>query len=356
VVTLRDVADRAGVSPATASHAINGTRPVSRGSRERVLLAVRDLGYEPNTFARSLRVSRSMAIGVVISDISQPFFASAVRGIEESARQRGYTVVVCDTNEDQEVEAAALTMLRSRRVDGLIVVPAGAMHDRLRQVVDSGIPLVWMDRELPDRAVSCATLDNALAASTAVGHLFRHGHRRIGLIATKRGISTSRDRRLGYVQALEEGGLSVDEELVTWGELGADSGAEAMRSLIRLADPPTAVFVGGNHVTIGALSALRQAGLRVPEDVALIGHADSEWWKVFTPALSTIQRPTQNLGTAAASLVFDQIASSEPLPVKRVSLRCDLQVRESCGTHACELVPGGGHAAADEGAHMALEA
>jgi LacI family transcriptional regulator len=333
VPTLRDVAQRAGVSGATASHVLNGTRPVSRALTDRVLAAVRELGYEPNVVARSLRMRRSMTIGVVISDISQPAHSTAVRAIEESARRRRYNVLVCDTNEDPATEADALKMLRERRVDGLIVVPAGPVHDRLAQVIETGMPFIFMDRELPDLPVSSVTLDNALAASTAVNHLVEHGHRRIGLIATKRGISTTKNRNLGFVQALQAHGIEFDPDLVAWGELGVESGAEAMRSLMCLPDPPTAVFVAGNHVTIGAVTALRTAGQRVPEDVALIGHADSEWWKIATPALTTIARPWFDLGRASASALFDQIDSDSELPTSRVLLRCELVVRDSCGTH-----------------------
>jgi LacI family transcriptional regulator len=334
LATLHEVATRAGVSDATASHVLNGTKRVSQELRERVLIATRELGYEPNGVARSLRIRKSLAVGVVISDISQPAHATAVRAIEETARLRGYTVMVCDTNEDPALEASAIAMLRSRQVDGFIVVPAGPSHPSLASLVESGKPLVFMDRELPELPASSAVLDNALAAKSAVDHLIGHGHERVGFIETKRGISATRERTAGYMQALAEHGLAFDDRLIAWGELTADSGSAAMTSLMRLEAPPTAVFVAGNHVTIGALSALRVAGKVIPDQIAVIGHADSEWWSLATPALTTVYRPWYELGWSAAKLLFERIDQRGANgPTRRVSLACDLVVREYCGSH-----------------------
>lgn len=336
MTTLRDVASLAGVSTATVSNALNGKGRVSAKLQRRVLAAVQELNYQPDQLARSLRVRRSMAIGVVISDISQPHFATAIRAIEEVARLRGYTVVVGDSNENADQEAACIRVLRSRRVDGFIVVPAASPHPELTQLAQGDVPLVFMDRELAELPVSCALMDNELAAYSAVRHLIEHGHRRIGLIGTKPGLSPSRDRQAGFVRALRDADIVFDERLVAMGGLVAAGGAEAMRALISLDEPPTAVFVAGHHVTMGAIAAIQGARLNVPDDIALVGYGDSPWCELVRPTLTTVDRPSYELGRVSAALLFDEIESGRSSQVKRVLLRCELVIRESCGVHVTD--------------------
>lgn len=330
--TARDVAERAGVSTSTVSHVLNNTRWVSPDLRERVMSAMHDLGYEPNAVARSLKIKRSNTLGLVISDISNPFFTAVVRGVEDVAQERGYTIILCNSDEDPAKEAAYLRILAARRVDGLILAPAGVRHDYLVRLAQAHFPLVFLDREVPDLPMTSVMLENEIAARDGVCHLIRLGHRRIAMVAGRPLITSTIDRIAGYRHALEEAGIPVDDRLIVSGGSRTEPARLASDAVLDVDPRPTAFFVANNLMTIGAVAAIQGRGLAIPRDIALVGFDDFSWANVFRPRLTTVAQPTYELGRTAAELLVARIAGEPESPPERVVLPGRLVVRESCGT------------------------
>ena len=333
MVTVRDVARRAGVSSSTVSHVLNRTRFVSDELCERVVTAMRELEYHPNAAARMLSLKRSNAIGLIVSDIRNPFFASVARGVEDVAQENGYTVVLCNSDENLLKESACLKALQSRQVDGVLLASAGAAGEQVGRLVHAGYPIILVDRDLPDLALPAVLLDNEGAAYGAVRHLIDRGHRRIGMLSGRASISTTIERVAGYHRALCEAGLELDAELVISGESTSEGGAAATSTLLDLDSPPTALFSGNNLMSIGALHAIASHGLSVPEDVAVVGFDDFPfpWSDAFRPHLTTIAQPTYELGRRAAEMLVDALSTSSPPGPHRVVLDGKLVIRESSG-------------------------
>ncbi len=311
------------------SHVLNGTRWVSPELRERVLAAAKSLDYEPDTLARSLRVRRSFSIGLVISDIANPFFTSVVRGVEDVAQERGYAIILCNSDEDPAKEEAYLRLLTGRRIDGLILVPSGVHHDYLDRIAQTGFPLVFLDRVVEGLPMSAVVLDNARAARQAVAHLIGLGHRRIGMIAGRPAISTTIGRLAGYRAALESAGIPFDPNLVASGSSRTDEAREAVKQLLALASRPTGLLVGNNLMTIGAVAGIQDPRPAVPRDVSVVGIDDFPWANVFSPRLTTIAQPTYELGRSAAEHVLSRIGGQRETPLQEVILQGRLEVRES---------------------------
>lgn len=331
MATARDVARRAGVSTSTVSHVINGTQNVSEVLRKRVLKAMRDLEYQPNAMARSLRTRRSHTLGLLVPDLANPFVPAVVRGIEDVAKDNDYSVILCNLDEDPEREREYLRVLLSRRVDGLLMGPTGERHEALERLVSERFPLVFFDRYVAGLDVSVVMLHNERAAHVAVSHLIELGHTRIGMVSGHPRHSTTHDRIAGYRHALSEAGLVVDERLIVGGSSTSEGAARAMTSLLAVPERPTAVFCANNLMTIGALSAGRRAGLSVPEELALVGFDDFSWADVFHPRLTTVAQPTYEIGRSAAELLLELIRSGGTVPPRHILLAGQLIVRESSG-------------------------
>ncbi|MDQ6669350.1 MAG: LacI family transcriptional regulator [Chloroflexota bacterium] len=333
MTTVRDVAQRAAVSTSTVSHVLNRTRFVSEEVQARVLAAMRELDYEPNAAARMLTLKRSNAIGLIVSDIRNPFFASVARGVEDVAQEHGYTVVLCNSDEDVTKETACLKALRTRQVDGVLLASAGVADAYVTRLVHAGFPIVLVDRELPDLGISAVLLDNEGGAHSAVTHLIAHGHTRIGMISGRPSISTTTERVAGYQRALLDGGVFVDPRLVVSGESTSEGGAQAADVLLDLQPRPTAIFSGNNLMSIGAVQAIVSRGLYVPDDVAMVGFDDFPfpWSDAFRPHLTTVAQPTYQLGRRAAQVLVDRLRGPRSHPVERVVLEGKLLIRESSG-------------------------
>lgn len=330
--TLVDVAREAGVSLATASHVINGTRFVSDETKQRVLRAVESLNYEINSVARSLKRNRSQVIGLLISDISNPYFTSLVRAVEDVAHGAGYSVMLCNTDEDPAKELRYLHVLRQKRVDGVLIAPTGSRHRYLEHLIESGFPVVCFDRVLPDLRCDAVTLDNVGGAHQAVCHLIRLGHRRIGIIAGLARVGTTAERLTGYRRALAEYGIQEEPELVRGADGRLDGGRQQAETLLDLANPPSAIFATNNLMTLGALVALQLRGIRVPDDVSLVGFDDFEWTVVLQPRLTTVAQPTYDIGKIAARMLIERVEHRTSDGPRRVILPPHLIVRQSCGS------------------------
>ena len=334
MATARDVARLAGVSTSTVSHVLNGTRVVSDELRVRVTDAARELGYEANAVARSLKTRRSHTIALITPDIGNPFFTSVVRGVEDVIGARGFTLILGNTAEDVHREEAYLRLLGAQRVDGIILVPSGERYPYLDRLMHTKTAVVMLDRIVSGPPVPAVVLDNVDAGRVATRHLLALGHRRIGLISGRPGISTSAERLAGYRMELELSGIEFDLALVMDGQSRLEEAGRVTSLLLELPDRPTALVVGNNLMTIGAVAAIEAHGLTIPGDVALVGFDDAIWADVLHPRLTTIAQPTYELGRAAAELLMRRIASPEVQVPLRTAMSGHLIVRESCGAAA----------------------
>ncbi|MCX5334984.1 LacI family DNA-binding transcriptional regulator [Streptomyces sp. NBC_00140] len=329
--TMADVARCAGVSVATVSHVLNDTRPVLPHTRQAVLDAIDELGYTPNTLARSLVTSRTRSIGLAVSAISNPYFTEILQGVEAEVLERGYSLLIADPHDDPAHERKVVQLLHERRVDGMIVAPSANPGELLAYLGRHAVPTVLLDRVVdaaPRFDQVCA--ENTAPMSELVAHLAVLGHRRIGLVAGLPGLSTSSERVAGYRGGLAAAGLPYDERLVVHGD-SASAGAErATAALLALAEPPTALVTANNAMTIGALRTLRDRGLAVPGDIALCCFDDFAWADLFSPRLTAIAQPSKEIGALAVRVLLDRLADPDR-PARTVRLPCDLVHRTSCG-------------------------
>lgn len=326
--TLRDVAHRAGVSLATVSYVLNdGPRPVSAERRERVLAAARELNYLPP--ARDRKRSRPLTIGVVVPDASHPFFAGAIQGIDEVVSPSGHLLFVTSSREDAARERQLVKALLRRHIDGLILTPCCGAPLSIEKVVQRGVAVVIMDRDGGPPSLNRVTINNYQSAFQAVRLLWESGHRRIALVNGPDQIDTYGERLRGYTDALAFAGLPFEPELVQRGPQTFDHGLQAARTLLGLAEPPSAIFSSSVPLTSGVLWGLRERRLRVPEDIALVGFGDPVWASLVTPPLTVIEQPTTRLGEAAARLLLDSVGREPQTTGQRVVLETRLVLRES---------------------------
>ena len=325
---MRDVAERAGVSVTSVSHVINETRPVSYELRERVLAAMEELGYHPNRLARSLRSGKTHTIGTIVPDSADPFFAEVARGIEDTAFENGYSLILCNSDANLDKEAFYTDVLVEKQVDGILFLAAGGSTGRILDLQQRGMPVVVVDRELPAAHVDSVVTDNAGGGWSATRHLIDLGHRRIGYIAGPSDLTLSEYRFTGYRKALKEAGIAVDESLVVRGAFDFESGYRAARQLLTHSQRPTAIFACNDLMAIGAICAAVELGLRVPEDLSVIGYDDVPLASYSNPPLTTIAQPIYDLGVVAASMLLERL--HDPVrPARRIVLDVELQIRRS---------------------------
>ncbi|RME74699.1 MAG: LacI family transcriptional regulator [Chloroflexi bacterium] len=349
-VRIKDVAERAGVSTATVSHVINNTRYVSEETRQKVLQAIEELNYQPSAIARGLATNSTRTVGLVISDIANPFFTAVARGVEDEIIQHGYHTIFCNTDEDPAREDEYLRLLSARQIDGLIIAPTGIRSERLLRMAQAELPIVLLDRETPGIDAPLVCVDNEDGAYRAVKYLVELGHRRIAVLMGLETISTQVARYNGYRRALQEAGIPLDEGLVVkanplfysnrpihlnssppnflTNNQMTPAAFYALQELLDLSDRPTAIFVTNNQMTLGTLHALKERGLRCPDDISVISFDDHDWAPLFSPPLTVVRQPTYRLGQAAAQLLMQLIHHQPvdpppPLPTEFI-------IRQSC--------------------------
>jgi LacI family transcriptional regulator len=328
MATIREVAEQAGVSYATVSHVINNTRLVSQETRERVLTAMAALDYRPNALARSLRQGKTNTLGLVLPDSANPFFAEISRSIEDEAFKKGYSVFLCNTELDTERELFYVDVLSKKQVDGIIFVAAGDQADSLDFLVQRNMPVVMIDRDVPNVQVDAVLSDNQLGGYLATRHLLELGHSRIACIAGSSSITPSAERLIGYRRALEEAGRPYDEQLIVRGDYHAQSGLELTHFILKLDPRPTAIFALNDLMALGALRAAAEAGYSVPRDLAVVGYDDLELAHFTNPPLTTIAQPKKEIGAQAVNLLVERI-SHKSRPPSRLVLPPELIVRRS---------------------------
>jgi LacI family transcriptional regulator len=328
LATMRHVAECAGVSVTTVSHVINHTRPVSEELREKVLAAMDELGYQPNRLARSLRRGETHTIGMIVPDNVNPFFAEIARGIEDAGSGEGYSVILCNSDGNLEKELFYHNVLTAKQVDGILFVAVGASTEVIRSLQKRRMPLVVIDREVPDVAVDSVLIDNAEGGRQATRHLLDLGHRRIGCITGPSDLTPSAARVTGYRQALHEAGIAADEALVVRGDFMYESGHRAAHRLLAMDDPPTALFACNDLMAIGAISAAVSAGWQVPADLSVVGFDDVRLASFANPPLTTIAQPKYEIGVLAVTMLLERMQDYD-MPPRRRQLDTHLVVRRS---------------------------
>lgn len=327
-VTIHDVAEEADVSVATVSHVINGTRYVSPELTEDVEEAMDRLGYQRNSVARSLKTQKTHTIGLIVSDISNPFFSELLRGVEKITTSESYSLIISNTDETLEKEELYLDVLRQKQVDGFIIAPTGKNDEKLKDFMEKDLPFVFVDRKIENIPAPSVLSDNVSGAKKAIEHLIEKNHNRIGVVSGLDPVTTTRERIKGYREALDAHGISFDKTLVERGNSQVKGGFEATGQLLNLDNPPTAIFSTNNLMTIGVMQAMKQKGVKCPEEVALVGFDDFQWADTFEPTLTTVAQDPHKIGSEAAKILFSHIESKRE-DGSEVRVPTNLIIRES---------------------------
>lgn len=331
-ITVKEVAARAGVGPATAARALGAYGRVSDTTRARVLAAAAELGYQPHALARSMVTRVTHTMGLVVADIENLFFARIARAVTDVARQHGYAVLLLNTDEDLECERAAVQVLAENRVDGLIVVPSsGTEAEHLLPLAQRHTPVVLLDRSLAGVELDTVMIDNVVAARRAVAYLTGLGHRRVGLLTASATLATSTARQAGYRQALFEAGVAVHDSWVRITDGTRPSARRETAVLLSLppACRPTALVATDSLLAADALHTIQERGLAIPDDVSLIGFDDADWMSLVRPAITVVDQPVYELGKRAAERLMARIAGDDG-PPQQIHLETTLLVRGSC--------------------------
>jgi len=326
--SIRDVAARANVSPATVSRVLNGREDVSAVLRDRVLAAVDDLGYRPYGPARSLRSRATTVLGIIVSDVTNPFFTSMVRGVEDLAQQCGYSVIIANADEDLAKEKRYLEVAAAEQVAGVVLSPASSTRTRIDVLAERGIPVVTVDRRLRTADLDSVTVNNHKAAREATQHLLEQGCRRVAIIAGPTQTTTGLRRLAGYRAALHAAGCAVDPALIAHADFRIEGGYEATKALLRLRRRPDGLLISNNLMTIAALEVLSEADINIPADLALVGFDDSRWAAALRPPLTAVAQPAYQIGEEAARLLLNRVGGARQSPC-HVTLTAQLVIRGS---------------------------
>ena len=340
--TIKDVADFAQVSITTVSHVINGTRFVSDELRARVEEAMTALHFQPNGLARSLRMGQTKTIGLIVPDNSNLYFAEIARIIEDFGYQTGYSVILCNTDDDLEKETSYLDVLVNKKVDGVIFISAGGSGENLQKLRRQNIPIVIADREFPDIAADLVLLDNQTGGYLATRYLIGLGHHRIACISGSSLLTPSAQRVDGYRQAMQEAGLEIAPNTIISGDFRFQSGETCMDQLLDSAvERPTAVFVCNDMMAFGAIRSVRKHGLQLPADMSIVGFDNILLAQAFSPALTTVAQPIQEMAEIAVSLLVQQMqrkADPKPIPeYQHIVLTPVLIERDSCSAPRTQI-------------------
>ena len=336
--TIRDVARLAKVSTATVSFVSNGKGRVSEPLKRRVMDAMEALDYQPNQVARSLQASRTHTIGMVVPQLTNPFFAEIMRGVEDEARKRGYSVIFCNSDEDPELERRQLNTLFARRVDGVLLSSSNALPVE-GGLVKRRFPLVFVDRTPPGFSGSAVISDNLGASREATRHLIKLGHTRIAIITGPLNLAICTERLEGFRQALQEANLPLPDKYLKCGNFTSESGYRNGCELMRLPEPPTAVFCCNNTMTLGLMRALGELNVPCPERVSVLGFDDFEWVASFRPQLTAVAQPTYEMGKLATEILVRKMqqkkGETEDSEEQVIVLRNELRIRDSTAPPYC---------------------
>jgi LacI family transcriptional regulator len=330
MATIRDVASRAGVSTMTVSRVLNNSGYVSQDARQRVEAAVAELGYVPNTLGLSLRFKRTKTLALVLTDITNPFFTTIARGVEDAASDRGFTVILCNTDESETEQARYLNSLLGKRVDGILLVPARSAPGPVLWLQKRGMPVVVLDRRVPEAVADVVRCDSEAGAYELTRLLLDLGHRRIAMLGGPLHVSTARDRVAGFTRAYLDAGIDT-APLILNAPYSMAGGADMMKQVLRAAPRSTAVFAGNNFIAIGAFRAAREAGICVPDDLAMVAFDDLPESIVLDPFLTVAAQPAYEMGRKATELLLARLAGEGSPEPQEILLPTEIVVRRSSG-------------------------
>lgn len=330
-VNLSKVAEKAGVSIATVSRVINNSPNVNPETRMRVQQVIKDLNYSPNRVAKRLRNrnASSNLIGVLIPDIQNPFYVEVLRGIEDVAYEYKYAIIMCNFSQDETKEQLYLDILQSESIDGLIAAPTNEQDQKVINLVKGGLPIVCVDRGLKGVDVDVVLVENEVGAFNAVDHLAKSGYKRIAYISGMPQIPSSQARERGYLNALKSNNLETDKNLIKYGDSRHESGVSLCAELLEMKNPPDAIFTGNNLITLGALETIHNRGLKIPDEIAIIGFDDMYWSISLNPPLTAVRQPAYEIGKRAAEQLILRI-NDPTRPTMSMIMKTELKIRNSC--------------------------
>lgn len=323
MATIKDVAKMAGVSTSTVSRALSGNAPVDKHTKERVMAAVRELNYKPNVLAKGLKEGRTKAVGLILPNIGNPIFPSVARGVEDIARQRGYTVILCNTDEDRDIEIEYINKLKNRWVDGFIFATAGKDARHILELKADDVPVVLLVRNI-DYKVDAVVIDNFKASYRATKYLLELGHRDIALINGNPKLSLYSERLEGYKKALVDSGITIDESLIVRGIEGMEEAYIATKELFKGGVSPDAILATSDPKAYGIMGALKERGLSIPEDIALMGFDNLEMSRFMDPPLTTVSQPWYEMGVTSMNRLLELIDNGKVKGNRRMEPKVDM--------------------------------
>jgi DNA-binding LacI/PurR family transcriptional regulator len=331
MIRLKDVAARARVSTMTVSNVLNNRLTVSPGRRDRVLQAIKDLKYQPNGIAQSMRTNRTQTVGMIMPDIANPFFPAVVRGAEDKLEKYGYSLIVGNSDSDTTKEESYYQTLLARRVDGLFLIASATTGapEYLRRHDFDKVPIVFIDCFYHDVPADAVLSDNLGGSLSAVNHLFDRGHRRIAIITGPLTLENAKMRIEGYKRSLTLHDVRIENNLIREGEYHVQSGYQQTKALLRLKTPPTALFVSNGPMALGSMRAIREAKIACPEELALVTFDDMEWFEASHPSISGVAQDPYGIGKTAARLLLDRLRGKSAISPRQKILPTKLTLRES---------------------------
>ena len=329
--TLKDVAKLADVHSSTVSRVLRGNQDlrIPDETRQKIFAAAKQLNYHPDQTARSLRMKKSYSIGLILPDITNPFFARIARSIEICSYDTGYTVIVCNTDEDQDKENHFMDSLLSRGIDGLIIAPVQDSIEQIRELKDSKFPFVLVDRFFDEMETNAVVSNNEDSAFEAVEYLVKNGHNRVAMIQGRKELYTINKRVIGYKRAVSHFNLDASPDLIAGDGFRMEDGYEAAKQILALTHRPTAVLVSGNLVTVGVIQAIIDTGLAIPEDISIIAYADNVFSPYLITPLTTVSHPLTEIGTRAFELLREHMESKKSLPYSKIVVQSQFDERKS---------------------------
>ena len=330
-INIKDVAEKAGFSTATVSRVLRNYPGVRERTRKKILNTISELNYEINAVARSLRQKKTYSIGIIVGNVLSQFYSVIAKSVEDTANKYGYNVILCNGDEDPEKELNYLRVLKSNRVDGIILTPTGKNSTYIKHLIDSGTRVVLLDRFIEGVKCDAVLVDNIVGADKAVKHLIEQGYRKIGIVNGYLDRTTGAERLEGYLNALREARIAKDSSLIKIGNFKKEAGKKLTQQLLEQPNKPEAIFVTNIDMSIGALIAIKEMNLKIPEDIGIVCFDDSEWMSIFEPPITVIRQPVYQLGSLACELLIKKIENEQnDLPVRpRIILNTELIIRKS---------------------------
>ncbi|KAA3658328.1 MAG: LacI family transcriptional regulator [Chloroflexi bacterium] len=329
MATIRDVAEKAGVSTMTVSRVINNSGYVSDKTRAKIESVIEELGYIPNMLGQSLRFNQTNTLALVITDITNPFWTTVSRGVEDAAQEKGYSIILCNTDESVKKQDQYLTMLLKRRIDGILLAPTSSSADGVHRITKLGIKVVVLDRDVPNVNVDIVLGDSFGGSVQLTKYLLELGHKHIAMVAGPRDVSTSTERVAGYEHAMQAAGLETGNGRIFWGKFSRASGYANAQKALAQHPQPTAMFAANNFIAVGVLQAVREAGLRIPEDVSIVAFGDIPESINPEPFFTVATHPTYEMGYQATQILLSRIKEEGATQIQKIVLPIEIIPRGS---------------------------